>query len=549
MPGRGCRVSKSWPLPALVAGMAVVVLNSCGGGGGTNQPEPPRTPQFVLNPAGASSNAGSFVLAVSAESVAAGRGDVVEVQARVRDRLGLALSGLIITFQASMEDAAFIPPLPTDLEPPQQSFPAGLAITDGSGIARILLRAPGTPGQLAIIGSTALGVGLGGIIFIEVFDSGFIPTPDDALLVIPERIEVTDPVAGLELEMVVLGGVPFSGQTGAEADSATPYQIIGGENSIGTATLVFDGTFPARIRYVLTGRAAGIHSFTVLDANPAGEGTKAEIVAKFTELRISPESASLIAFEREIFAVTGGVPPYLCATTGGSLVPETIVDRGGTTEFTAFRPSAASTTSIVCTDQAGQVATASVSISLTPATPAPTAPAPSPAPTPTAGPPSIVPSTATLQIGQTQVFAISGGTPPYTVNASGGTTTPTTVPAAGGTFTYFATQPDVFTLLVTDSAGKVASATVTNVSAVAIQVDNEGPITISQGASMNITITGGGTPPYTIVLAGGLDGTITGSPLLAAGTFNYAAPLASSSGQILITDTAANARAIAVTVP
>ncbi len=446
-------------VPLLLAGLV-----ACGGGGGTDQPTPPHTPQFVLDPAGASSNAGSLVLAVSADSIDASRSDVIEVEARVRDRLGLPLTGLTITFQASMADAAFEPPLPEGIDPPQEGFPAGLALTDGSGSARLFLRAPGTPGQLAILASTPFGVGLGGIVFVEVFDSGFLPTPGDALVVIPERIDVRDPVAGLELDMLVLGGVPFPGATAGGIASpldtpVAPYQILNGTSDIGTAELVFDGTYPAHIRYVVTGTGSGIHGFTVLDANPAAEGIKAEVAVEFTPLRISPESATLIAFERQVFAITGGVPPYECQATGGTLVPETITERGGTTEFTAFRPTSASSSSIVCTDQAEQVATAQLTISPPQPTPAPL---PTPSPTPTAGPPVLVPTTATLQVGQAQTFAITGGTPPYTISASGGTAIPATVPAAGGTFSYSATSAGVFTLIVSDAAGKVASASVTN---------------------------------------------------------------------------------------
>jgi hypothetical protein len=95
-------------------------------------------------------------------------------------------------------------------------------------------------------------------------------------------------------------------------------------------------------------------------------------------------------------------------------------------------------------------------------TPRPTAQPPTntPAPTPTPGPPVVVPSTASLGVGQSQVFAVTKGVPPYTVNASGGTAVPTTVVSAGGTFTYTKTQPGTFTVVVVDSNGQVATATV-----------------------------------------------------------------------------------------
>jgi len=185
-----------------------------------------------------------------------------------------------------------------------------------------------------------------------------------------------------------------------------------------------------------------------------------------------------------------------------------------------------------------------------PAAPTPT-PAPPPNPTPTPGPPSILPAAANLNVGQSQAFVISGGVPPYTVVPSGGTATPTTVPDSGGAFNYTATAPGSFTIVVSDSNGQVDSAMVTNTAGSAIQVDEPGPINVPLNGSQPITITGGGVPPYTIMLTGGLIGVIGGSPLPAPGTFTYNAPGIPTNGQILITDNAGtpNTRSITVVVP
>jgi hypothetical protein len=149
------------------------------------------------------------------------------------------------------------------------------------------------------------------------------------------------------------------------------------------------------------------------------------------------------------------------------------------------------------------------------------------------------------------VFGVSGGLPPYSVNASGGNATPTTIPSSGGTFSYIATTPGSFTILVTDSNGKLASASVTNQAGSVIQVDKPGPLNVPVNGSTTITITAGGIAPYTVTLTGGLAGSISGSPLPAPGSFTYNAPAAPTGGQILITDSdnPANTRAISVSVP
>ena len=117
------------------------------------------------------------------------------------------------------------------------------------------------------------------------------------------------------------------------------------------------------------------------------------------------------------------------------------------------------------------------------------------------------------------------------------------------TLAVFRPTPGNFTILVSDSNGAVDTASVSNTAASAIDVDKPGPLNVAQSANEVITITGGGTPPYTISLTGGLGGMVSPMNLAAPGSFTYTAPAMSDSGSILITDSATNQRAIAVTVP
>src|SRR5262249_14757271 len=51
---------------------------------------------------------------------------------------------------------------------------------------------------------------------------------------------------------------------------------------------------------------------------------------------------------------------------------------------------------------------------------------------------AIFPPQVTLDQGQSNIFVIVGGTPPYNIVANGGTANPTTVAASGGSFIYTA---------------------------------------------------------------------------------------------------------------
>lgn len=89
-----------------------------------------------------------------------------------------------------------------------------------------------------------------------------------------------------------------------------------------------------------------------------------------------------------------------------------------------------------------------------------TPPTPTPTPLPTATPegPIVMPGSASLRIGESQVFTVTTGVPPYTVNDIGGTAVPRTVISVGGTFTYTKTQSGTFVLYVVDSNGGVGTA-------------------------------------------------------------------------------------------
>lgn len=801
--------------------LSAIGLSSCGGGSNsTNADAAPRTPQFVLDPVGTTSNAGSMTMGVSSDGIDANGADRIRVFAQLLDQERRPMAGRTVYFQTDFPDSSFLP----EQEPPspacQPFFPCVQAITDGDGIAVTTLVAPATPGRMAVVAFTSRNLRLSALAFVTVFDVGFIPT-DGGVVVIPSEIVVSDPSAGSTLQFIAIGGTPFTdanpppGNTAdfdeieAVAQETLPYSLVNGESGVGVAEMVFDGRFPVPIVYTIGGRVGGAHTWSVVDAK--GAQATGTVTVEFSELTITPESATLEVGQSQTFALGGGVAPYECTPSGGTISPTTINERGGTFTFFPNEILRPGTFTIVCTDQSGQTVSASVSItplptpepsasggpgptpspapvaarvsleatpptlngpdggtstvtatvldagfrplsgipviwtiggqtgdptptvpSISPVTgitngngqtattltvpsgtapqfiqvtaetdnnktgtvqvgvtsqttdpggdpvsissavlradgcqvnndgtltailsalvidedsnpaktgvevlwsgatpagstvvspsftngevpcnvsqyragcdaggqlltispqpgtattcftfaesdagrpaqvtatiagtdietitnftlpapeapPAPT-PQPPPAPTPTPGPPTVAPSVANLDVGQTQVFAISGGVPPYTVSPSGGTATPTTVPSSGGTFEYVATTVGSFTVLISDSNGQVTSATVNNAAATAIQVDKPGPLSVPFSTTETIAITGGGVPPYTVTLSGGLGGSISGSPLAGPGSFGYNAPGAPTSGQIVITDSAGTPNTLSISV-
>ena len=100
--------------------------------------------------------------------------------------------------------------------------------------------------------------------------------------------------------------------------------------------------------------------FSIVDG--AGNAVTATVDVTFTELEIMPNTATLVTGQQQVFALTGGVPPYTCTPSGGTLTPTTILDSGGTTTFTAGEAIQSTTFTIVCSDQSGQVATATVTV-------------------------------------------------------------------------------------------------------------------------------------------------------------------------------------------
>lgn len=452
--GEGMRsrvdVARDARLPFLAGALLLLgaaLLAACGSTGGEPDPAPPT---FVLSPPGTVNSRGSLAMTASTAGVYPGREDELQVLARLLDPAGNPVAGERVIFQAGFEGAIFQPAPPAGTLLAQDQFPAGFGITDLEGVAVVNLRAPVAPGRMPVT-ATVAELRLSALIFIDVFDNGFIPgEPGEGPTVVPASVELTQPTPGFELNFVVVGGVPFDAPD-------EPYILTTAESGIGTAEIVFDGTFPAFIRYTLTGTGSGTHTFAVVDEE--GNAFTTTVKAEREPIVITPPSTTLPSLGQEDFNISGGLAPYTCSTGRGQVNPSRIEREGGWATYTAPLVRETAQINLVCTDAAAQNALATITVTPPAPTPVPSA---TPAPTPTAAPPQVVPAAQTLVVGESRNFAISGGVAPFTVTANGGTVTPSTVAESGGSFLYTATTAGTFTSLVSASNGAVASFSTTN---------------------------------------------------------------------------------------
>ena len=473
-------------LGGVLRGALALALFLSGCGGGTGGGSSSRTPQFVLKPVGSSSAAGVMIVGVDRRSIDANQADRVRVTAQVLDPTGRPIGGIGVTFHASMDDVTFVDGAPADVN---DGLPAATAVTDGAGIAVVTVQAGATAGRLAIQAfTTNLNLDLGGVVFLDLTDVGFV---SGDLQVLPAEIEIEDPKPGTVLEFLATGGTPFT-------PPAAPYRLQNGTSAIGTAVLVDQGTFPVTIRYTVSGKAAGTHVFNVVDAT--GKIASGTVVVGVSDLVINPASANLVAGGQQVFALTGGVAPYQCRATAGSIYPAT-VERGGTLTFDSKGIVTTTDVTIVCTDVSGQSATAQVSVNV-PAV-------------------FLQPPSASLSGGQSQTFVVGGGAPPYRCEATGGTLSTSVVPVAGGSIVFTATPTAIATngsLTCVDAGGAVVTATI-SINSLTPEIQ-PAQATLPPGGSQTFAITSG-TAPYQCSATGGSVSptTVTQS----GGTFTFTA--------------------------
>jgi hypothetical protein len=145
-------------------------------------------------------------------------------------------------------------------------------------------------------------------------------------------------------------------------------------------------------------------------------------------------------------------PPATTPTPGGSPTP---------TAPACSTPSATATATPRPTPTASPTPRATPTPASTP-TPVAATPTPRPTPTPKVPPLVVTPDKATLTIGTTFLFVITGGVPPYTLNVTtGGSVNPAQVAAAGGSFVFTPAAVGTSTIIVLDSTTTLETVDVT----------------------------------------------------------------------------------------
>ena len=227
---------------------------------------------------------------------------------------------------------------------------------------------------------------------------------------------------GNTFPFVVSGGTP-------------PYNVSASKGTVNPQLVVKAGD-KASVSGLLTG--SGVTTVLFLDSSLPQKSATATITC---DDPTTPPSASLSATPASYtstactgspfaFAVFGGTPPYNVTATRGVATPPAISGSGGLTTITGL-VTGTGPASVVFLDQSVPQKSFAVSITCDPA------PVPPPAPPP----PALVVTagfdySASTCVGQTSNFAVTGGTPPYSVKFSAplppaGTITPPTVLLSG----------------------------------------------------------------------------------------------------------------------
>jgi hypothetical protein len=282
-------------------------------------------------------------------------------------------------------------------------------------------------------------------------------------------ITVASPSGGLLVSPSSGAGTPGNTLHFAIAGGAMPYTVLSNNQSIATATIAGN-----QLDALLV--AAGTTTLVVRDNTSNTTMVSVTVAAPSSTLALSPTSGAGNVGNALSFVVTGGTPSYSVSSNNNAIAtvsPVAVV--GGQNVFTASLVGSGSTV-VTVTDAASRTATAVVTAAAQ-------------------GGIAVSPASGAGNTSDILVFAIAGGTAPYTVVSNN--TTRVNASISGNQLSANLVSPGSTSLVVTDSVGRTIL--------VPITVDAPGNLAIAPsngagnvGNTLNFTV-GGGNPPYAAI--------------------------------------------------
>ncbi|MFZ4478344.1 MAG: beta strand repeat-containing protein [Rhodoferax sp.] len=365
------------------------------------------------------------------------------------------------------------------------------AVLSGSSLA--------ISGMVPGVQTVAVSDAKGAVITIDVTVKDGLYTDAPANLSVP---------SGTGATYSIYGGIPFSGTSLYRVNSSNP----------AVATAAVTGSTLS-----ISGLSVGSTSLVITDSVGASAAITVTVPVAGALLSTAPSPLKLATGTSGVYAISGGVGPYTATSANPSLVSASA--SGSTLTIGAVADTLGGTASVVVTDSVG---TPPLTIVVTAAEVQFFTTAPSP---------------LAIAAGSSKIFAVFGGSLPYSVVS----THPAVVSGSisGTTLTITGTMAGNGTVIVSDAKGVSVSSFVT--------VNAPGPlflsapgasVTIASGSSNTYDIIGG-VPPY---LSSSSDLTIARATIVNANQVRVDA-LGAGKATIAVTDSAGTRVSVDITVP
>jgi hypothetical protein len=266
-----------------------------------------------------------------------------------------------------------------------------------------------------------------------------------------------------------------------------PYRVTSNNTDVVMATVSGSNGQFLDIKAVATGAA----TVQVADAKGANLTISVTVPAPASLFTTAPAALTLVPGASSEYLITGGMPPYVANSSNATVVSATA--SGSKLTLGAL---AGGSAPVLITDAKGASITVTVTVSTIPLT-------------------STSPSAVTIAANSvTNLYSISGGTPPYSARSSDESVATASVPLGTTGLVITGLSGGAATVVVTDSKGAVLNIAVTVPAPNALYSTAPASITMAIGASGSYTIAGG-TAPYSVSSsdAGAVRASVAGNSL------------------------------------